>query len=406
MPPAGSAEAKYGYFDERAYPSRDIAYNAAGMITAIVEALIQHDQLKYVPAFIVYSLFSALIMHVYQMRSSNQSVVAETQRRLNVCMNAMKEVSKVWLVAKMVHTLFESILGNKVLEERLQKAAGKRHAKDRQSARSSKPPSRPDRQDSNETHKRKFEEMEFGYAGGPPAPQMSYERSRPQSPVGEREQNQQNVQPQGPHVTANTPPPTDNPFNTYSYPGTPPDLFLHTRDSPNISQDLWQNYQPDQLFPPDAVIFPTSSPNQAMVDPALRDQEPQQHVASQYAPQANMGATAMHQQQQQQQQHPQQHQIPPAHLQAANGLQALQQQQPYQHTDAQTWAHLHQMQQQHQQQGRRPEDTWSNSSTSGPIVPTTLNVGDWFEFFGIPNGDMHGLNGGQGQVQPQGQGQY
>ena len=44
-------------------------------------------------------------------------------------MTALKEVSKVWLVAKMVHTLFESILGNKALEERLQKAAGKRAQK-------------------------------------------------------------------------------------------------------------------------------------------------------------------------------------------------------------------------------------------------------------------------------------
>src|SRR3954468_23488287 len=74
----------------------------------------------------VYSLFSALIMHVYQMRSSVPSVVSASQERISVCMNALKEVSKVWLVAKMVHTLFESILGNKLLEERLQKAAGRK----------------------------------------------------------------------------------------------------------------------------------------------------------------------------------------------------------------------------------------------------------------------------------------
>src|ERR1700761_7335957 len=89
----------------------------------------------------VYSLFSALIMHVYQMRSSVPSVVAASQERINVCMNALKEVSKVWLVAKMVHTLFESILCNKVLEERLQKAAGKRHKKSHQTP--SYPSSRP-----------------------------------------------------------------------------------------------------------------------------------------------------------------------------------------------------------------------------------------------------------------------
>ncbi|KAK6399523.1 Transcriptional activator of fatty acid utilization, partial [Oleoguttula sp. CCFEE 5521] len=124
MPPAGSeASARQnGFADETAYPSRTIAYQAAAMITAIVETLTQHDQIRYTPAFIVYSLFSALIMHVYQMRSSNQSIVSLTQQRTTTCMNALKDVSKVWLVAKMVHTLFESILGNKMLEERLQRA--------------------------------------------------------------------------------------------------------------------------------------------------------------------------------------------------------------------------------------------------------------------------------------------
>src|SRR6201996_6108269 len=127
----------------------------------------------------VYSLFSALIMHVYQMRSSNKSVVQATEQRLQVCMNALKEVSKVWLVAKMVHTLFESILGNKHLEERLQKAAGKRHQKHKPAM--PQPPPRP----AQDAPKRKFDDMDLGFphANGPPAPQVSYERSRPQTPA-------------------------------------------------------------------------------------------------------------------------------------------------------------------------------------------------------------------------------
>ena len=198
-------------------------------------------------------------MHVYQMRSSNQAIVATTHQRLTTCMDALKAVSKVWLVAKMVHTLFESILSNKQLEERLQKAAGKAHKKTKPTA---VPLSRSD-SDNKSYNKRKFDDMDFGYSG-PPAPQMSYERSRPQSPVnGLKDVPQSQSSMQNPVVTT-SPPIRQNsdafmgasrsgtrqttPFNTYSYPGTPPDLFLHTRNSPNISQDLWQNYQPDQLF--------------------------------------------------------------------------------------------------------------------------------------------------------------
>ena len=44
MPPAGSVESRQhnGFLEEPAYPSRTIAYQAAGMITSIVEALQKH----------------------------------------------------------------------------------------------------------------------------------------------------------------------------------------------------------------------------------------------------------------------------------------------------------------------------------------------------------------------------
>ncbi|TKA68670.1 Cutinase transcription factor 1 alpha [Cryomyces minteri] len=407
MPPAGSPSKglSNGYPEETAYPSRTIAYQAAAMITSIIENLQAHDELRYTPAFIVYSLFSALIMHVYQMRSSNQSVVAATQQRLTICMDALKDVSKVWLVAKMVHTLFESILGNKVLEERLQKAAGKRHAKSKQNGHAKV-------KTETEAVKRKFDDIELDYSNGPPAPQVSYERSRPQSPAitpsRDLPQQQHSISMhQMPQISASSPHIRHNndafmgpsrattrantPFNPpASYPGTPPDLFLVTRNSPNISQDLWQNFQPDQLFPADTnVSFPQVSPNQqnAFVDPQLRGQgpPPPPHHQQHYAPQANMQDPNM----QHHQAHMQGlHQPHPQNLHAPNGMPSHMQN-PYQH-DHTGWAQMDGMGQ-HPQQN---DDAWSNSSRGqGPIVPTTLNVGDWFEFFGIPNGDMNGLNG-------------
>ena len=251
-------------------------------------------------------------MHVYQMRSSVPSVVAASQERINVCMNALKEVSKVWLVAKMVHTLFESILGNKVLEERLQKATGKKaqrsknnqrdqnHANGNQNgvvnlapAPAPAPPINP--------AKRKYDEIDLAFNVGPPAPQMSYERSRPQTPAvtpsrelpqhqghnylgspplqneqylpSSRSRGQSRIPSRGP-TRANSP------FNGYSIPATPPDLFLVTRDSPNISQQLWENFQPDQLFPDgtigDVTGFSTSPILNHAVDPQLQQMQGQQ----------------------------------------------------------------------------------------------------------------------------------
>ncbi|PVI04448.1 hypothetical protein DM02DRAFT_518795, partial [Periconia macrospinosa] len=377
MPPAGSPKTNGEGVEEHAYPSRTIAYQAAAMITSIVENLRAHDELRYTPAFIVYSLFSALIMHVYQMRSSNKSIVSATEQRLQICMDALKEVSKVWLVAKMVHTLFESILGNKHLEERLQKAAGKRHQKAKPMPVPPPPP-----KPAQEAQKRKFDDMDFGLGpnvNGPPAPQVSYERSRPQTPAVTPSRDLGNQMPQmthgSPQMTrqnndtfmgpsrSGTRPTT--PFNpTYSYPGTPPDLFLVTRNSPNISQELWQNFQPDQLFPAESQLnIPQISPLQShsLVDPALsRPQSMAMHPSSN-----EMSSQSM----------PQQHMQSTQDSASMPGFDA---------NNAAGWAQQINLIAQNQQNAAS-DDAWSNSSNGrhNPIVPTTLNVEDWFQFFGI-----------------------
>jgi hypothetical protein len=300
-------------------------------------------------------------MHVYQMRSSNKSIVSATESRLQICMNALKEVSKVWLVAKMVHTLFESILGNKLLEERLQKAAGKRHKK----THLAKPKEEP--------QKRKFDDIDMGFPNGPPMPQVSYERSRPQTPAltPSRDVNQPHTN-GGPQLSATSPHATRHPsdafvgaasrgntrpttpFNpSFSFPGTPPELFLVTRNSPNISQDLWQNFQPDQLFPAETNLnmnFPSVSPIQqhSMVDPQLSSQQ--------------QGAQMMG------------HSVTPVSMQTGMGSNGIMNTSlAGQANDANAWAHVDAMNQQ------QNDETWSNSSRGqGPIVPTTLNVEDWY----------------------------
>ncbi|KAF8533249.1 fungal-specific transcription factor domain-containing protein [Trichophaea hybrida] len=333
MPPAMSTAESSTPMDEGNYTSRNIAFRAAHGITSIVDNLAQHDELKYCPAFIVYSLFSALIMHVYQMRSTNSQVVMETRERMKKCMDALREVSRVWIVAKMVFTLFESILGNKALEDRLHKSSGRRHHSRRHTGGNSNSNNHPN--GNNTTHvqntepiKRKFDEMDLGPMSSGPAPTMSYERSRPQTPATTPGPNTLSTSdiPSMPAPGSTTPsqhirdtfmtgggggmpsrtttrPPT--PFNpSLSVPATPPDLYLVTRSSPPISQSLWENFQPNQLFPDDS----------GMQDPQL-------------------GFTQ--------------------------------------------WPTMHQEDMPGMTQGSSPDDTWSNSSKGG-VVPATLNVEDWY----------------------------
>lgn len=327
-------------------------------------------------------------------------------------MNALKEVSKVWLVAKMVHTLFESILGNKNLEDRLQKAAGRRHKKPRLDARPA--------QEKDEQHqKRKYDDMELGFTNGAPVPQVSYERSRPQTPAvtPSRDLGQSvpiapmAAPPASPHLRQtidgfltstsrnNTRPPT--PLNpSYSIPATPPDLFLVTRDSPHISQSLWENFQPDQLFPENTNMSMPLFGSQQNLDPQL--QMPQMQSPSMLQPgmqgQQQLPSRAMRGSQDGQ-----------ANMQGIQELAGMGQMQGMsQYNNAQGWSS------QFPGDGQSSDDTWSNSSRgNGPIIPTTLNVEDWyvifssgsqkfivavltlatcrFQFFGM-NGDVGGAN--------------
>ena len=229
-------------------------------------------------------------MHVYQMRSSVPSVRSTTQDRIHKCMDALKEVSKVWLVAKMVHTLFEYILGNKKLEDRLQKAAGERHSRMARDASAGAKREEPP--------KRKFDEMDLPFSNGPPTPQVSYERSRPQTPApmpsrdlaGHAHAHAPGLvtvmgAPALPVTSAPPRPATDTliggltsrsitrpptPFNpSFSVPNSPPDLFLVTRNSPPISQNMWENFQPDQLFPENSGNMPLASFAMPNLDPQL-----------------------------------------------------------------------------------------------------------------------------------------
>lgn len=356
MPPSGSPK----FPNDTPYPSRNIAFQAAAMITSIVDNLAAHNQLRYCPAFIVYSLFSALIMHVYQMRSPVPSIQQVTQDRMRSCMQAMKEVSRVWLVGKMVYTLFESIIGNKNLEERLQKAGGKRHRKIQQSMAQLEQMNRQD------ASKRKYDDMAIDFMSNTPTPQESYERSRPQTPSAAKAENVGNVNQRSsaasPNVRqtgadtfmggTNSRPQTRpaTPFNpSFSVPATPPDLYLVTRNSPNLSQSLWENFQPDQLFPESSSMpaFPNLSPPQSHqgLDQSAMNQVPGAGMgvgmqANQYRGSAPAGS-----------------------IMQMSGFQG----------QSNLWqagfdGGL--------QDGQSP-DSWGTSSAQGQPAPATLNVEDW-----------------------------
>lgn len=457
MPPTSAHASRF--HDDISYPSRHIAFQASEMATSIVENLSAHDELRFAPAAIIYSIFSALIMHVYQLRNPVPSIQQVTHDRIRICMTALKDVSKTWLVGKMVYTLFESIIGNKVLEEKLQKAAGKRHKKAQQAfshlnEQHQHHHHQPYHQrQQQEATKRKFDEMALDFNVNTPVHQESYERSRPQTPRNESAHNQPHM---GPPISSPQHGRTDafmggagsrphtrpaTPFNpSFSVPATPPDLYLVTRNSPNISPSLWENFQPDQLFPENSLSRMASPTHTHQnLDPDLMAQmqtgmsspppsQQQQHPQQQQQP--PQGVAGMQHQdpsfvtqfQQQQRRRVSPRQVnATAYLPHANGISrpgiggyndgqttatsnpnsnpsnpnGQQQQQQQQQTQAAgpngnnpMWQQDFNPQAQTLPDGQSPSDSWSTGSAQGPPVPTNFNVEDWFQFFGLSGNDM------------------
>lgn len=222
--------------------------------------------------------------------------------------------------------------------------------------------------------KRKFDDMDLGLMPNGPVPTMSYERSRPQTPAttpgpANMPSTEAPAMPApgsttpGQHIRDTfmtgmpsrnaTRPPT--PFNpALSVPATPPDLYLVTRSSPPISQSLWENFQPNQLFPDDSGLsyFSPPPPGLSPLDPQLQQQ--------------GMGSGMMGDG----------HTMQPGMMhQGSPGMQPKHQWPG----NAGFEPGMQGAQDMHggMPAGSSPDDTWSNSSKGG-VVPTTLNVEDWF----------------------------
>lgn len=228
--------------------------------------------------------------------------------------------------------------------------------------------------------------MAIDFSVNAPQPQESYERSRPQTP---------SMALKGEQVPGTMPPPVTSPnarqnpdtfmggtasrphtrpatpFNpSFSVPTTPPDLYLVTRNSPNLSQSIWENFQPDQLFPESAAMPAFSQlspqPTHQNLDPSLmahlqaqgmQSQIPNQGVNQYGAPLPNKRPFAGSPSQNQNTLQP--------------GLGAYHNQQGNNVWQGGFDNNMPDV------TGQSPSDSWSTGSAQGQPVPSTLNVEDW-----------------------------
>lgn len=95
------------------YPSWGITFQSSHMIALICKNLMQTDELKYCPAFIVTIVFSAIILLFYHIDNKNPKVSSTLKKLLDICTKLLLVVSKYHVVGYICLQMAETLRNNK-----------------------------------------------------------------------------------------------------------------------------------------------------------------------------------------------------------------------------------------------------------------------------------------------------
>lgn len=101
------------------YPSWGISFQAARMISIVSKILLDLDQIRYVPVMFIYVAFSALIMLIYHVDSSNNVIALTALDSLYVSRAVLQELAKYWPIARVLMNLFDKYGNDKIKRRRL-----------------------------------------------------------------------------------------------------------------------------------------------------------------------------------------------------------------------------------------------------------------------------------------------
>lgn len=296
------------------YPSWGISFQAARMISIVSKILLDKGALKYCPVMFVYILFSALVMLIYHVDSTNPVIASTASDALFISRAVLKELAKYWSIASVLIKLFDKYANDKMKRaEVIERNNQIVDHQDRQKTKYSDTGSvtRPERL---------HQEKEFPMGPSSPAnlatsgvsprgssynyttpPQTLQPAPKPAQPdieqlVRQFKNNKEtlhdehnNGQEQQLHKTKSS-----NGENTPSSVNSFPDISLVTEKVPP-SQGFFENFEPTQLFPASNFSHPPSRSQTPVVrtkdDEGATDEEPTMDDA---VPQEPLDAPAPH----------------------------------------------------------------------------------------------------------------
>ncbi|KAK6205338.1 fungal-specific transcription factor domain-containing protein [Scheffersomyces amazonensis] len=101
------------------YPSWGISFQSARMISIISKILLDRKQIKYCPVMFVYIAFSALVMLIYHVDSSNSVIASTAADSLMTSRAVLKELTNFFPIAKVLMKLFDKYANDKIKRARV-----------------------------------------------------------------------------------------------------------------------------------------------------------------------------------------------------------------------------------------------------------------------------------------------
>ncbi|KAI5963323.1 CTF1 [Candida pseudojiufengensis] len=95
------------------YPSWGISFQSARMISIISKILLDRDLLKFVPTMYVYIAFSALIMLIYHVDSTNTVIASTASDSIFISRAVLIKLSEYWPIAGLLIKLFDKYANDK-----------------------------------------------------------------------------------------------------------------------------------------------------------------------------------------------------------------------------------------------------------------------------------------------------
>ncbi|KAK9446407.1 fungal-specific transcription factor domain-containing protein, partial [Limtongia smithiae] len=92
------------------HPSRATAFESAHRVVQIVRNMQLAGQLPYMPAFVIYTVFTAMIVLLYEVKlRTSDEILKSRQVQLKICVGALREMARTWKVALFTLRLFYSV---------------------------------------------------------------------------------------------------------------------------------------------------------------------------------------------------------------------------------------------------------------------------------------------------------